>query len=371
MSSRQLYIGLMSGTSADAVDAVLLDLSQGCNLLAHHTTQIVPQLRQRIHQLSLPGDNEIEQLGVLDVELGELFANAVLQLLDKAQVKAHQIAAIGSHGQTIRHRPPGQRARAFSLQIGDPNVIAQTTGITTVADFRRRDMAVGGQGAPLVPAFHRALFSSSLHHRAIVNIGGMANISWLPTQGQLFGFDTGPGNVLMDSWIQTHRQASYDKDGAWAATGTINPQLLEQLLSHSFFAEKPPKSTGRESFNGAWLNAELEQLNAAIPHENVQATLLELTAQSISQAINDLSQEPKEVFVCGGGAYNGALMARLEQLVCNASLNSTASLGVAPEWIEAMAFAWLAQQTLARKPGNLAAVTGATQEVILGGIYLA
>jgi anhydro-N-acetylmuramic acid kinase len=364
MSSSELYIGLMSGTSADAVDAVLLDLSQGCKLLNHHTTKIAPPLRQRIHQLSLPGDDEIEQLGVLDVELGELFASAVLQLLDKAQISTQQITAIGSHGQTIRHRPPGQRPRAFSLQIGDPNVIAQATGITTVADFRRRDMAVGGQGAPLVPAFHRAIFGSSQQHRAIVNIGGMANISWLPIAGQLLGFDTGPGNVLMDSWIQTHHQASYDKDGAWAATGTINPPLLKQLLSH-------PKSTGRESFNSTWLNAQLAQLNAPISNEDVQASLLELTAQSIAQAINALSGEQKEVYVCGGGAYNGVLMARLEQLACNASLSSTASLGVAPEWIEAMAFAWLAQQTLARKPGNLAAVTGATQEVILGGIYLA
>jgi len=370
MSASQLYIGLMSGTSADAIDAVLVDLSSTPTLLAHHSQKLPHVLRERIHALSVEGANEIDRMGMLDVELGHCFAQATHSLLTSAEVHPAQVTAIGSHGQTIRHRPPGSIEQAFTLQIGDPNTLAEITGITTVADFRRRDMAAGGQGAPLVPAFHHAIFQSAQCDRAIVNIGGMANITWLPkdSKQQVVGFDTGPGNVLMDSWILEHQQQAYDRDGSWAAQGTPIPRLLEALLSHPFFAQQPPKSTGRESFNQAWLNENLKKLGQAFDPADVQATLLELTAISIARSILSLSKTKKEVYVCGGGAYNTQLMQRLSlHLDCHAA--STENLGVAPEWIEAMAFAWLAQQTLQHKPGNLCAVTGAKRPVILGGIY--
>lgn len=363
----------MSGTSADAVDAVLVDLSKSARLIAHHSQKLFPEVRQRIHQLSTPGDNEIDQLGVLDIELGHYFADTTNQLLDKAGIAASDITAIGSHGQTIRHRPPGTSEHSFTLQIGDPNTIADLTGITTVADFRRRDMAAGGQGAPLVPAFHRAIFHSNEGDRVIVNIGGMANITWLPRNSEqdVIGFDTGPGNVLMDSWISEHHQQPYDQSGAWAAAGTPIAPLLTQLLQHPFFVQPPPKSCGRENFNSAWLAAQIIHSQQSFQPVDVQATLLELTAISIAQCVHGLSDTPKEVYVCGGGAYNTRLMQRLQELLSNCKISSTDTLGIAPEWIEAMAFAWLAQQTLLHRPGNLRAVTGARKDVILGGIYIA
>lgn len=371
MTTRQLYIGLMSGTSADAIDAVLVDLSSNIKLFAHHSQKLPAELRQRIHQLCTPGGNEIDQMGILDIELGHHFAQTTNNLLTKAGINAADIIAIGSHGQTIRHRPPGTCEHAFSLQIGDPNCIAELTGITTVADFRRRDMAVGGQGAPLVPAFHRAIFHSDQYDRAIVNIGGMANITWLPQKGDVIGFDTGPGNVLMDGWVFQHRQQPYDQNGVWAASGPPIPTLLAQLLAHPFFTLQAPKSTGRESFNSDWLATELARLGQDFKPADVQATLLELTAITIANSINALSTSRKEVYICGGGAYNARLLQSLSDHLENCHLASTADLGIAPEWIEAMAFAWLAQQTLQHKPGNLRAVTGASRDVILGGIYVA
>lgn len=367
MHQSQRYIGLMSGTSADAIDAVLVDLNQPLQLLAHHSKPLPIDIRTQIHALSLPGNNEIDRMGRLDLSLAQLFAQTSLELIHSAGITAADITAIGSHGQTIRHRPPASPEGCFTVQIGDPNVIAELTGITTVADFRRRDMAAGGQGAPLVPAFHRAIFHSTTQARVIVNIGGMANITWLPPQGATLGFDTGPGNVLMDSWIQEHQGKSYDKSGAWAATGKINKPLLEQLLLHPFLALPAPKSTGREAFNRQWLAQALSEMNLAAA--DVQATLLELTAVSISDAIRALGPAAKGVFVCGGGAYNEALMARLQQLLPADNVTSTAQLGIDPQWIEAMAFAWLAQQTINRQPGNLREVTGACREVILGGVY--
>lgn len=371
MPQRQLYIGLMSGTSADAIDAALVDLQSTPKLIAQHSLALPAKVRQKIHSLSIPSDNEIDRMGSLDVDLGQLFAQTSLELLANAGVSAHQIAAIGSHGQTIRHRPPGSPEGTFTLQIGDPNLIAELTGITTVADFRRRDMAAGGQGAPLVPAFHRAIFHSPNTNRVIVNIGGMANITWLPAQGLVLGFDTGPGNVLMDIWIAEYLGKSYDQDGAWAGSGQACATLLGELLGEPYFKLPAPKSTGRESFNRSWLDDHLRKLVSAPAPADIQATLLELTAVTIADSIKSLSQTPKEVFVCGGGAYNTALMQRLAQLMTQDSLASTAALGVDPQWIEAMAFAWLAQQTINHRPGNLREVTGATREVILGGIYYA
>jgi len=366
----EYYLGLMSGTSADAIDLALVDFANNkAHLTATHSLALPSEIRQQIHALATPADNEIDRLGELDRQLGEIFGDAINQLLAQYQLTPNQILAIGSHGQTIRHRPPGTLKHPFTLQIGDPNVIAERTGITTVADFRRRDMAAGGQGAPLVPGFHQAIFHSSTIDRAVVNIGGMANITWLPKSGHTIGFDTGPGNVLMDAWILKNQGKAYDANGDWAASGTINTALLERMLAHPFFTQVPPKSTGREEFNLAWLNTELRQANLA--PADIQATLLALTAHSIANDIKQLTQSSCEVFVCGGGAYNLRLMAELAQLLPQAKVASTAELGIAPEWIEAMAFAWIAQQTMNRRHGNLSAVTGAQHGVILGGVYFA
>jgi anhydro-N-acetylmuramic acid kinase len=371
MRKRQLYIGLMSGTSADAIDAVLVELGNFPQLIAQHTLPLPLTIRQQIHALSLPGNDEIDRLGALDIELGRLFAQASLELIAESGVSATQITAIGSHGQTIRHRPPGSPQGTFTLQIGDPNLIAELTGITTVADFRRRDMAAGGQGAPLVPAFHRAIFQVPDINRVIVNIGGMANITWLPTQGPVLGFDTGPGNVLMDGWIHSHTGDAYDKDGDWAKSGAVNRALLKNLLADNYFRLPAPKSTGRESFNRAWLDSSITTLPLTPAPADVQATLLELTATTIADSIYGLGNGTKEIYVCGGGAYNPVLMQRLQDLLPQDKVASTAALGIDPQWIEAMAFAWLAQQTINHRPGNLCAVTGARREVILGGVYYA
>lgn len=368
--STEYYLGLMSGTSADAVDLALVDFANGSiNLVATHSFALPPFIRQKIHALSTPGENEIDRMGELDVQLGKIFADSINQLIQKATIAPQQILAIGSHGQTIRHRPPGTFAHPFTLQIGDANVIAERTGITTVADFRRRDMAAGGHGAPLVPAFHRAIFHSMDVDRVVVNVGGMANITWLPKSGPTIGFDTGPGNVLMDAWIQKTLGKAYDSNGDWAASGIADVSLLQTLLGHPFFSQMPPKSTGRELFNLAWIEAHIASKNLAA--ENVQATLLAVTAESIAREICRLSNAPCEVFVCGGGAYNSALMRELANRLPQAQISSTAALGIAPEWIEAMAFAWLARQTMNHRPGNLSGVTGAEREVILGGVYFA
>ncbi len=370
MAATEYYLGLMSGTSADAVDLVIVDAANDkIRLTASHSVSLSPRIRQQIHALSTPSDNEIDRLGELDQLLGEVFADTINQLIEKSEISASQVIAIGSHGQTIRHRPPGSVAHPFTLQIGDPNIIAERTGITTVADFRRRDMAAGGQGAPLVPAFHQAIFHNSAIDRVVVNIGGMANITWLPTSGKTLGFDTGPGNVLMDAWILKSLGKAYDANGDWAASGMVDKGLLARLLAHPFLQQTAPKSTGREAFNLAWLETEL--VNLEIAPNDVQATLLALTAESVAKDIAQLTNASCEVFVCGGGAHNLKLMAELQSRLPQAKLASTAAFGIAPEWVEAMAFAWLAKQTMERKNGNLSAVTGAKREVILGGVYFA
>jgi len=370
MTATGYYLGLMSGTSADAVDVVIVDFANDrTQLCASHSVSLSPLIRQQIHAFATPSDNELDRLGELDQQLGEVFSDSINQLLSKFQITPSQVIAIGSHGQTIRHRPPGSLTHPFTLQIGDPNIIAERTGITTVADFRRRDMAAGGQGAPLVPAFHQAVFHSSTIDRVVVNIGGMANITWLPKAGKALGFDTGPGNVLMDAWIFKNLGKAYDANGDWAASGTVDKSLLARLLAHPFLHEIAPKSTGREAFKVEWLEAELVGLDIAAV--DVQATLLAFTAESIAKDIRQLANASCEVFVCGGGAYNAKLMAELQSRLPQLKLASTAEFGIAPEWVEAMAFAWLAKQTIERKSGNLSAVTGAKREVILGGVYFA
>lgn len=364
------YIGLMSGTSVDGIDAALVSLPVNGQfaLLATHQHPLPTAVRAAIQALMQPGPNEIERAGELDAQLGHLFAEATKALLARSGVDASSIRAIGSHGQTIRHRP--HAPHPFSRQIGNPSVIAEETGITTVADFRARDLAAGGEGAPLVPAFHRWLFRKPGVNRVIVNIGGIANVTWLPAaeNGAVLGFDTGPGNTLLDQWIARHRDAPYDRDGAWAASGRVQKDLLAQLMADEYFAKAPPKSSGREHFNLAWLE---QRLAGNLAPEDIQATLAEFTAASIAQSLKYLPDEIGEIYICGGGTHNRHLLARLRALLPDMPVATTGILGLDPDWVEAAAFAWLAHQALAGKPGNLPSVTGARHPALLGGIYLA
>lgn len=366
-----LFIGLMSGTSMDAVDAALVDFGDDPPVLRESAGLPLPaELRHALLTLHRSHDNTLEQLTRLDVEVGRLFAAAVHTLLGKTGVGADQVIAIGSHGQTVYHQPSG--LYPASVQIGDPNLIAELTGITTVADFRRRDIAAGGQGAPLVPAFHSAVFRSAEKARVILNIGGIANITVLPAgQGQpVSGFDTGPGNALMDSWAMEHLGTPRDEDGHWAASGTVNNRLLAALLDDPYFALPPPKSTGREHFHLEWLHDAMENTGLeSLPPQDVQTTLCELTATSITRAISGFAPQAQQVLVCGGGVHNKTLFQRLAALNSTLEIAPTTAFGIDPDWVEAMAFAWLAKQTLEGKPGNLPSVTGARREVALGGIY--
>ena len=370
--SKHYYIGLMSGTSLDAIDAALVSFNADRIELVHSLSATLPAtLKTQILELCGGTADEIELLGKLDRELGKLFAQTALDLCRSAGISPLEIRAIGSHGQTVRHRPPdAQRSSdlAFTLQIGDPNTIAEISGITTVADFRRRDIAAGGQGAPLVPAFHVAAFSQAGIERLIVNIGGMANISLLKADGEVIGFDTGPGNVLMDSWIMHCQGHAFDRDGAWAQSGKLNQDLLETLLQDPYYAMHGPKSTGREQFNLAQLLKALESL-ADIRPPDVQATLLELTARSICDAIDECSQKDSEVFICGGGSANQALYSRIQALLADHKVTTTEALGIHPDWVEAAAFAWLAKQNIMSLAGNVPAVTGAKGPRVLGAVY--
>ncbi|MFT5720808.1 MAG: anhydro-N-acetylmuramic acid kinase [Motiliproteus sp.] len=364
------YIGLMSGTSLDGIDAVIVDLDrQPINLIASISRPIPAELKQSLLALTQPGDNEIERLGIADVQFSRLQAEIIDTLLLQAELHPTQIQAIGSHGQTIRHRPNG--ATPFSLQIGDPNTLAELTGISVAADFRRRDLAAGGQGAPLVPAFHAECFASISVDRVIVNVGGMANITQLHKDQQqpVIGYDTGPGNILIDSWIECHLQREYDHSGLWARSGTIDTQLLALLLRLDYFAQAPPKTTGREQFNLGWIDQQLATLGRPVAAADVQATLTELTARSIADAILKQQLLSAEVYLCGGGAHNDYLLERLEILLSAFSIRTTQSLGIPADWVEACAFAWLAKRCIAQLPGNMPSVTGARGERILGGIY--
>jgi anhydro-N-acetylmuramic acid kinase len=367
-----LYVGLMSGTSVDAIDSALVRCSNHTvEILATHQHAIPPEIKQRIAAISHSGSDEIERMGILDRELGLLFAEATKQLLTVAKTNPVQVRAIGSHGQTIRHRPPSAAARSaesFSLQIGDPNTIAEHTGITTVADFRRRDIAAGGEGAPLAPAFHAAAFATPGVNRAIVNIGGLANVSFLEGTELRIGFDTGPGNTLLDHWILSHRGESYDRNGQWSKTGQVDQALLGKLLAHSYFNKVGPRSTGKEEFNLAWLDSRLTELDSITPVD-VQATLVELTSTSITRAIRNSPLNVSEIYICGGGSHNSHLMQRLTEQLTPATVASTSAIGMHPDWVEAATFAWLASRTIEGLAGNSPAVTGAAGARILGGIY--
>ena len=365
----KVYIGLMSGTSIDGIDAVAASFDQGhFKLQATYSQSIPDHLRQAIQDLCQPGSDTVQLYAETDQQMGELFAQASLGLMAECGLAADQVAAIGSHGQTVRNSAPGQGNISFSQQIGDPNIIAARTGCAVAADFRRKDMALGGHGAPLVPAFHHQLFSDSQLNRVIVNIGGIANITVLPAQGNCTGFDTGQGNLLLDSWCNKHLAKDYDADGEWAAGGRSHKTLLKQLKNHPFFTLPAPKSTGREAFHQQWLEQQLSQL-ANIAPQDVQATLVQFTAETIADEINSLDLSVDEVYICGGGAFNGALMASLKAAL-TARLDSTSALGLDPNWVEASAFAWLAKQRLEAGTGNIAAVTGAERDTVLGGLYL-
>lgn len=363
----ELFVGVLSGTSVDAVDAALVRFSPRAELVATHTLPYPTELRAELLALTVPGADEIDRLGRADVAVGRHFARTVNELLAAQPGARARVRAIGSHGQTIRHRPDA--AVPFTLQIGDPNVIATGTGLPVGGDFRRKDLALGGQGAPLVPAFHAAVFGRPGEARAIVNIGGIANLTVLPADpaAPVRGFDTGPGNTLLDAWCRLHRGEPMDRDGQWAASGRRQEPLLRELLADGFFARPAPKSTGPEYFSLAWLAARAGGYEPA----DVQATLVGLTAQSIAAAVQSaVPGGPAGVFVCGGGARNPGLMQALRERLPGGSVDSTAALGVDPAWVEAMAFAWLARQRLLGQPGNCPAVTGAQRPAVLGGWWL-
>lgn len=366
----ELFIGTLSGTSVDGIDAALVRFSPAPALVAAHSLKFPEDLRQDLLALGVPGANEIDRLGQADVRLGRLFAQAVNELLRQAGVAPGEIAAIGSHGQTIRHRP--SLAAPFTLQIGDPNLIAADTGIPVVADFRRKDVALGGQGAPLVPAFHDAVFRQPGSDRVIVNIGGIANVTVLSGHAArpVLGFDTGPGNTLLDGWCRRCLNEPMDRNGAFAASGRPHAGLLAALLADPYFNQAPPKSTGPEYFSAGWLQGHLAAAGNPAPAD-VQATLLGLTARSIADAIRQLpGLERPAVYVCGGGAHNGALMQALQADLPGSTVATTDALGLPVDWIEAMAFAWLARQRLHEKPGNSPFVTGASRPAVLGGLWL-
>ncbi|MCT8844784.1 anhydro-N-acetylmuramic acid kinase [Glaesserella parasuis] len=365
----QNCLGVMSGTSLDGVDLALVNFSQTPKLIAADFTPMPDTLRVALSQLVKKGETSLQTLGELDHQLALLYTDSIQWFLAKHQLNADDIVAVGCHGQTVWHSPKGQYP--FTMQIGDMNLLAARTGITTVGDFRRRDMAFGGQGAPLVPAFHQAVFSSPERLTVVLNIGGISNISVLNPNQQTIGYDVGAGNTLLDIWIEKHLGKRYDANGEWARTGKIHSALLALLLDEPFFQLPPPKSTGRELFNLEWLEHKLTQIEP-LPAEDVQATLVEFTVQSIVQALRQI-ENPNAyhsvLLVCGGGAKNPLIMERLQTHLIDWQVSTTTEYGLDVDYVEAAAFAWLAYQRIHNLPANLPSVTGATQEVSLGAIF--
>lgn len=375
-ASQPLFLGLISGTSADGIDVALVRFADDspearCELLHGYTHVWDDGIRVRLVELGQGGESRsLDEIGSLDVLVAQAFADAALQLLDAAGMPAQSVRALGSHGQTIRHRPAAMafgQPTPFTWQLGDGNVIAERTGITTVCDFRRRDVAAGGHGAPLLPALHAALLHSHDESRAILNLGGIANLTLLPAQGVVRGFDTGPANALMDAWCERHTGVAFDAGGAWAATGRVDTELLASLLGDPWFALPPPKSTGREQFHLAWLQE--RSSDAPLAPEDVQATLLEVTAISVTDALRATQPDTARLLVCGGGVHNPVLLQRIAARLPGIVVESTAVHGVDPDFVEAMGFAWLAREAIAGRPGNLPAVTGARGPRVLGAIH--
>jgi anhydro-N-acetylmuramic acid kinase len=365
-----LYIGAMTGTSMDGIDVVLLDVSaKGFESKAFISHDIPDSLRTDLLELCSPGDNEIQRSGNASVRLAREIAEAVNKLLAQQRLNPKEVHAIGSHGQTIRHSVDTDTP--FTLQIGDPSLIAELTGITTIADFRMADIAAGGQGAPLAPAFHHAVFSSQDQTRLIINLGGIANITFLPSTtktDQIIGYDTGPANTLMDQWINHINALTYDQDGEWAKSGHVIDDLLQACLTDPYFRIPPPKSTGRERFNLPWLATHLGKIGP-YKNEDVQRTLLELTVQTLAKEIKTILSPKSSIYICGGGIENTFLIERLKAELASYDIKSTSALGIHPQQVEATAFAWLAFRTLNRMAGNLPTVTGADKEKVLGAIY--
>jgi anhydro-N-acetylmuramic acid kinase len=362
----ELYLGMISGTSMDGVDAVLVEFEDhACRVLDATTTPYSAPLLQDLRGIVEVPRTSLRDLGSLDHRIGKFFATCARELIARAGFDADDVRAIGHHGQTIFHSPGGDAP--FSMQIGDPNVVAADTGICTVADFRRLDMALGGQGAPLVPAFHAWCFGAQTEARAVVNIGGIGNITTLEPDRPVLGFDTGPGNTLLDLWVRRHQALDYDRNGEWAASGATDPDLLETLLAEPYFDAPPPKSTGRELFNMDWLGQRLAH-HAATRPADVQATLSDLTAVTIARSIERVLPSCRRLIVCGGGAHNADLMARLQR-ASGKHVGTTAEYGIAPDWVEGAAFAWLARARLRGDAGNVPTVTGARRSAILGGVY--
>jgi anhydro-N-acetylmuramic acid kinase len=369
----ELYIGLMSGTSLDGVDVALVEFNAEASattlrpsLLHTHFISYPEALRAQILRLQHPSPNELEATALLANALALLYSEAVRQLLTANNMVPSQITAIGCHGQTIRHQPKFHDGIGFTLQIVNAALLAELTDITVVADFRSRDIAAGGQGAPLVPAFHHALFNNPQSSRALINIGGIANITYLGNGGVL-GFDSGPGNMLLDAWIKQHKNLDYDANGAWASTGQVIPSLLSAMLAEPYFLLTPPKSTGRDLFNDIWLAEKLSK--EPYLAQDVARTLVELTAQSIVDALRNHCYSVDTVYLCGGGAHNLLLKNSLQALLIGITVETSDALGIGVDWVEAMAFAWLAKQCLGKKAANLPAVTGARGPRILGAIY--
>lgn len=365
------YLGIMSGTSLDGVDLALVDFAENRpKLTACDVVSMPNDVRQAVAKLITQGETDLQTLGELDHRLGLLYAECVQAFLDKQQLKPTQITAIGCHGQTVWHSPNGQYP--FTMQLGDMHLLAAVSGIPTVGDFRRKDMAYGGQGAPLVPAFHQAMFAEPNKLVGVLNIGGISNISLLVPNQPTIGYDIGAGNTLMDGWIEQHQSVRFDKNGEWAASGKVNNALLAELLNEPFFRKPPPKSTGRELFNLDWLVKKLAKTAACAPCD-VQATLAEFTAQSIADALEQISNPmnlPCELLVCGGGARNRFLMARIAVCCPNWRVTTTDAYGLDGDFVEATAFAWLAYQRINHLPSNLPSVTGASRAVSLGTIFM-
>ncbi|MEI7516387.1 MAG: anhydro-N-acetylmuramic acid kinase [Betaproteobacteria bacterium] len=376
MQAQALFIGLMSGTSLDGVDGVLADFSEPAHpssVLASASRPFPTALRAELLALNTPGGNELHRAALAANALVRIYAEVVADLLAHSQLQPTQVTAIGAHGQTVRHRPQEFDSTGYTLQLNQPALLAELCGIDVVGDFRSRDVAAGGQGAPLVPPFHRAVFGHPSHARAVLNIGGISNITLLPgaqtsTDAPLIGFDCGPGNALMDTWCQLHTGAAFDDRGHWGATGVIHAGLLAALQNDAFFTKPPPKSTGRDLFHMPWLRQRLQGFEG-ITAQDVQATLTELTAWACVRALQWAPQTCDMLVVCGGGAHNDALMQRLQAAMGASPVCSSAALGVAPTDVEALAFAWLAQQTVLRKKSSLPSVTGAQGARILGAIY--
>ena len=358
------YIGVMSGTSLDGLDIALIEQDSAIKLIATHYIPMPDTLRTELLSLCASGPDEIARSAIAQQHWVALAAQGIHALLEQQALKPTDIRAIGSHGQTIRHEP----SRGFTVQIGNPALLTELTGITVVSDFRSRDVAAGGQGAPLVPAFHEALFGERTGNRAVLNVGGFSNLSLIETDKPVAGFDCGPGNVLLDAWIHWQRGEHFDRDGQWAASGNVEQQLLSTLLSDPFFLTKGPKSTGREVFNLDWLQQHLARLPTFAP-QDVQATLLELTSLTIVESLRAAQSHTETLLVCGGGAHNTTLMNRLADLLPSTHVSTTAPYGVDPDWVEAMAFAWLAHCCLEGIPANRPSVTGARGLRILGAIY--